>query len=293
VSRFEFRATTEADAQRVADLIRAFDSAFNDDPEQTSAQDVVDWWLREGESRLVLEEGELVGYAFLQHRNGRYDGDGYVHPCAFGRGVGAAIVDWVVDRARELGSPETRLAVVGNDDRAACLLRSRGFARIRSFFRMIVDLDEEPPPVEWPAGFTVSALAPGEERLLHETAEDAFEDHWEHTPRSFEQWLAVRRLEPELTFIVRARDGDAAAAAICLREQFGMGWVNVIGTRRAYRRRGLGAALLRHSFRELYRRGARRIGLGVDAENPTGATRLYERAGMRIAYRADVYARRL
>jgi ribosomal protein S18 acetylase RimI-like enzyme len=39
-------------------------------------------------------------------------------------------------------------------------------------------------------------------------------------------------------------------------------------------------ALLQHSFAEFYRRGMRRVGLGVDAQNLTGALRLYERAGM-------------
>ena len=58
-------------------------------------------------------------------------------------------------------------------------------------------------------------------------------------------------------------------------------------------RKGVGDALLRHAFGELYRRGARRVGLGVDAENPTGATRLYERVGMRVAYQSDVYAKKL
>jgi mycothiol synthase len=292
VTRLEFREATDEDAPAVADLIRAFDAAFSNEPEHTSAQDVRDWWLRQGESRLVLDGDELVGYAFLQRRNERYDGDGYVHPQAFGRGIGTAIVDWIEQRARDLGAPETRLAVLGNDERAACLLRNRGFTPIRSFFRMVADLPEQPLPSEWPAGFAVAPLAAGEERLLWQLVEDAFADHWEHTHRPFEEWLAARRLEPELTFVVRV-NGDPAAAAICKREQFGMGWVEVLGTRREYRRRGLGEALLRHAFRELYARGARRVGLGVDAANPTGATRLYERVGMHVLYRADVYTKTL
>jgi ribosomal protein S18 acetylase RimI-like enzyme len=50
---------------------------------------------------------------------------------------------------------------------------------------------------------------------------------------------------------------------------------------RPWRRRGLGLALLRHSFQEFFRRGRRKVGLGVDASSLTGATRLYEKAGMR------------
>jgi ribosomal protein S18 acetylase RimI-like enzyme len=49
-----------------------------------------------------------------------------------------------------------------------------------------------------------------------------------------------------------------------------------------YRQRGLGQALLRHTFAEFASRGFDAVGLGVDAENPTGAVRVYERAGMHV-----------
>ncbi len=60
-----------------------------------------------------------------------------------------------------------------------------------------------------------------------------------------------------------------------------MGWVNLLGVRRPWRRRGVALALLQHSFREFYARDRRKVGLGVDAQSLTGATRLYEKAGMR------------
>jgi ribosomal protein S18 acetylase RimI-like enzyme len=72
-----------------------------------------------------------------------------------------------------------------------------------------------------------------------------------------------------------------------------MGWIASIGVRDAWRKRGLGLALLLHAFGELYRRGQRRIGLGVDAHNPTGATRLYERAGMKVAWSAAIFEKEL
>jgi mycothiol synthase len=290
--KLEFREPTEQDAQSVADLICAFDDALQDDPEHVSRRDVLDWWRREGEARLVLDGETLVGFVFLQRRGERYDGDTFVHPDAFGRGVGSAIVDWVETRSRELGSPEARIGIFREDERAACLLRGRGFEPIRSFFRMVIDLEEEPPAPDWPDGFQVTPISAEEERDLHEVLEDAFADHWGHTHRPFEEWIRVRRLEHDLCFLVRRGD-ELAAAAECKREQFGMGWVDTLGTRRKYRRRGIGEALLAHAFRELYARGARRVGLGVDAENPTGATRLYERAGMRVASSADVYAKTL
>ena len=61
--------------------------------------------------------------------------------------------------------------------------------------------------------------------------------------------------------------------------------------RKPWRRRGLGETLLRAAFRELYLRGRRRVGLGVDAENVTGALRLYERVGMHVMRRGDNWVR--
>jgi ribosomal protein S18 acetylase RimI-like enzyme len=60
-----------------------------------------------------------------------------------------------------------------------------------------------------------------------------------------------------------------------------------------WRRRGIGEALLATVFAEFFRRGEHRVALGVDAENPTGATRLYERVGMRRFWEAVVYEKEI
>ena len=288
----EFREANDGDAEPVAALANAYEAAFSAEPDLNTGEEIREWWQRDGERRLVLDAGETIAFAFLELRGGRYELDAFVHPSAFGRGIGTRLVEWGEERARALGAPDLRSAILAADSRGACLLRSRGFEHLRSFFRMMIDLEHEPPPAAWPAGFEVATLASGEERLIYEVVEDAFEDHWDHTRRTMEEWLSRRRLEHDLCFLVRAGE-RVAAGAECRRELFGMGWVNTLGTRREFRRLGLAEALLRHSFRELYARGARRVGLGVDAENPTGATRLYERVGMRIAWRADLYTKSL
>jgi mycothiol synthase len=63
--------------------------------------------------------------------------------------------------------------------------------------------------------------------------------------------------------------------------------------RHAWRRKGVGLALLLHTFGDLYRRGFPAVALGVQGENPTGAPRLYERAGMTVSRRYDHYAKHL
>jgi mycothiol synthase len=55
------------------------------------------------------------------------------------------------------------------------------------------------------------------------------------------------------------------------------------------RRAGLGLVLLQSGFAALWRRGHTRVGVEVDSENETGATRLYERAGMKVTRRYATY----
>jgi GNAT superfamily N-acetyltransferase len=71
-----------------------------------------------------------------------------------------------------------------------------------------------------------------------------------------------------------------AAGTICTGDTYGGGWVHAVFTRRPWRNRGVGAALLADSFARFWERGEHSVGLGVDPASDTGAFRLYERAGM-------------
>ena len=73
----------------------------------------------------------------------------------------------------------------------------------------------------------------------------------------------------------------------------GRGWVSSLAVRDAWRRRGIGEALLRAAFARFRERGMTTVVLNVDRDNTTGATRLYERAGMRLRRRWLVVAKTL
>ncbi len=105
--------------------------------------------------------------------------------------------------------------------------------------------------------------------------------------------LGVPQFDPELILVVW--DGDEiAAASIDYQKRLGdWGLISRLGVRDGWRRQGLGLSLLHESFRRFAERGETMAALGVDSENPTGATRLYERAGMRILWRADVWRKEL
>ena len=85
--------------------------------------------------------------------------------------------------------------------------------------------------------------------------------------------------DPSLWFLVRTGE-EVVAATRNDPERSGGGWIGALGVRPAWRGRGLAKALLLHSFHEFHRRGQRRVGLGVDSQNASGATRLYESIGM-------------
>jgi hypothetical protein len=59
------------------------------------------------------------------------------------------------------------------------------------------------------------------------------------------------------------------------------GWVGELGVLKPWRGRGIASALLRRAFATFAARELPRVMLNVDAANPTGAVRLYERLGMR------------
>jgi GNAT superfamily N-acetyltransferase len=231
--------------------------------------------------------------------------DGYVHPDATGRGVGSLLLGAAEPRAIELAAEApldqpiwAETAHLVGDPAAPALLASRGYTMLRTYHRMIIDLDGEIPSAVWPDGLELRPFDPDRHgRMLKDALDEAFVDEWGHEMRDYESWeervLGVPQFDPELILVVW--DGEEiAAASIDYQKRLGdWGLVSLLGVRAGWRRRGLGLSLLHESFRRFADRGETKAALGVDSENPTGATRLYERAGMRILWRADVWRKEL
>jgi mycothiol synthase len=298
---FAVRPPRLEDAEAVAQVTSALDSSFGiEDTEQPD--DIRDEWrdLDLTRDAWVWErDGKIVAYAavFARGEDKRLIVDGYVDPEYAGRGLGAAIAETTERRARERGVPQLENGVLGNDRGAADLLRSRGYRDVRHFYRMRIELGEPPPQPRWPEGFEVSVFDPAEAREFHDALEDGFADEWGHTEEPFEAFskrrLEEERFDPTLWATVRA-DGEIAAVLIADWKRHGeAGWIGSVAVRKPWRRRGLGEALLLRSFGQFYERGERVVQLGVDAENATGATRLYERVGMSVGFEAVIYAKEL
>jgi ribosomal protein S18 acetylase RimI-like enzyme len=282
----EPRPPRDDEAEAVAELLN--EHAERVAGAKVSAAEVRRWWETEvdRESRVRIVPG--FGYADLSDFAGRWWAD----VRSSDRAAFAALLDWTETAA---GRP-LRCHCDSADTEAAAMLEARGYAVIRSSYRMAIELGDEPPPdADWPDGIEVRTMREGEEHAVYEAEQESFADHWEFTPRSFDEWQR-RRLHPagfarELWFLATAGD-EIAGVALCGHDPSGDpsgGWVNELGVRRPWRRRGIALALLRHAFRELHAVGKRRVTLGVDAENTTGAVVLYEQAGMRQIRRFDTY----
>lgn len=289
-------------------LVRACDRAVYGDSDWT-AEELREEWEDldlERDAWLALVNGRIAG---VLHRYGRRGGrvlaDGYVHPEMTGRGVGARLLEMVERRARELAAEvpagdrvTVETAHLVGDPRAPVLLAGRGYERVRTFFRMTVHLDRTPPAPDWPSGLELRPLEP--ERDGHQVqaaVDEAFALEWGYERRPYDDWfdnvLGWHRFDPLLCPAVWDGDELAAVSLNYPKRMGDWGWIGTLAVRPAWRRRGLGLALLRESCRRFHARGEQVVALGVDAENPTGATRLYERAGMSVLWQADVWQKEI
>jgi ribosomal protein S18 acetylase RimI-like enzyme len=197
-----------------------------------------------------------------------------------------------------------RTGAAHHDKLSTGCIQKQGWTLIRSFYRMVTDLESAPEVPPAPAGIKIRPYDPATEtESVYLAFEDAFRDHYGFVERPFESGFAEFKhnlinmpgYDPSTWFV--ALDGDEIAG-VCLcdpvdAQDSESGWVNELGVRRAWRKQGLGYHLLKHAFAAFYARGQKRAALGVDTNSLTGALRLYEKAGMRIARQYDQFEKEL
>jgi mycothiol synthase len=264
--------------------------------------------------RLVFApSGQLVGYIEVWTTS-----KPLVHPWTWGRvdpdyeglGIGTWLLHWAEQRAlRELPSVPAelrfapRVGTVREAEKPKRLFEEMGYQHIRGSYHMLIEMEAPVPEPQFPEGITLRTYnAETDAAAVYRAVEDSFRDHFGFVEQPFEEGLKrfkhfweTATSDPTLMFL--AMDGEAIAGInLCQPRSFDdseMGWVGTLGVLRPWRKRGLGLALLHHSFNEFYRRGKRKVGLGVDAQNLTGALRLYENAGMHIHLAHDLYEKEL
>ncbi|HEY2887980.1 MAG TPA: GNAT family N-acetyltransferase [Candidatus Limnocylindrales bacterium] len=184
----------------------------------------------------------------------------------------------------------------------AQLAARRGYRVVRYGMEMRRPVSDPIPEVTLPDGLEVRPVRPEDHRRIWDADVEAFRDHWEATERTeadFEGWFTRPSLDTTLWQAAWAGDEVAGAILTSLdaEENARLGvsraWLDHISVRRPWRRRGVAASLIASTLHLLRARGIEEAALGVDAENPSGAVRLYERMGFRrfqtgISYRKDL-----
>ncbi len=315
---FRARPPVLDDAEAVTDLLNAQSIALIGCPRYQAHQFLNDWQAPSfnlATDALIVQTGDgtILGYGEVWDTapHVRMYASVTAHPAYLGQGVGTYLSAWVEARARQAldkapdGARVTlQQGTMSANKAARQFLEAHGYIHTRYFFRMLIELDAPPPPAVWPAGIMVRTFE--QERdlpALIRASNEGFRDHWGYVEHPFEETLAdwaqwIRddpEHDPSLWFLPCFGD-EIAALCLCaakMTEDPEMGYVMSLAVRPAWRRHGLGLAMLHHAFGEYYRRGLHKVSLDVDADSLTGALRLYERAGMHKIRESLAYEKEL
>jgi mycothiol synthase len=303
------RRPTLDDLPEILALVHASDIAAVGEPDFTADEvrerltdphidPAVDSWLA------LDEAGAIVGWTY-PHNAGGGDSDFlevFVHPergRPAMRPLLALIMGRMVERAAQFGHEryQVRAGAIPTEQPYIDALIEAGFVFHRQHARMRMPLDDVSPiPPESPAGAVLRPVRGDDEgdlRAFHAVLEEAFRDT-DDLAVDYETWRAQLAGEPTVLFdewFVAEVDGQVVGSLQSSDSGIddNEGWVKRLAVLRAYRRRGLGEALLRRAFAVYRAKGRSHAGLGVDLENPTKAVRLYLAVGMTPLYRANVY----
>jgi GNAT superfamily N-acetyltransferase len=199
--------------------------------------------------------------------------------------------------SRAKGKLELSIQISEKNQTLLQLFALNGYHSNLSFITMELRLDEAPPAPQWTEGLHVRTFVPGQdEQTVYETDEEAAKDKGYHNPLSYEAW--VKRMgmndeafDPNIWFL--ACEGEKIAGVVLNahdREPNTI-WVDHLSVRRKWRKKGIGKALLLHSFGEFYKDGMRIVKLNVDSKSLTNAPRLYESVGMKTVQQYHIYTK--
>ena len=290
--------------------------------EITDAQAIRNEWISPGfdpmeDIRVVFApNGQMVGYIEVWTTV-----KPVVHPWVWGRvdpdyedlGIGTWLLGWAEERAlRELPNVPAglrfgpRVGTFREAGKPKRLFEDMGYHHIRSSYHMLIEMAAPVPEPVWPEGIILRTFDQEmDAEAVYRAEDESFQDHFGYVKQPFEEGLKrfkhfvleAQDFDPTLLFLaVDEASAEIAGINICRPHSYDdpdMGWVGTLGVLRPWRKRGIGLALLRHSFNEFYQRGKRKVGLGVDAQNLTGALRLYESAGMHVHQAYDQYEKEL
>ena len=295
---FTARGATQDDVEPALVLYNRWSQSVIGRDEITDAQAIRREWQSPGfdpaeDIRVVFApNGRMVGYIEVWTTV-----KPPVHPWMWGRvdpeyegmGIGTWMLHWAEQRASSAlpHVPDElrfapRVGTFREAEKSKNLFEAIGYRHIRSSYHMLINMDAPVPEPEFPKGITLRTFnLETDAEAVYRADNEAFRDHFGFVEMPFEEGFqrfkhfTIELEEFDPTFWFLAMDGDQIAGFnLCRSHSYDdpdLGWVGELGVLRPWRKHGLGLALLRHSFNEFYRRGRRKVGLGVDAQNLTGA----------------------
>jgi mycothiol synthase len=281
VADIEIRPAGEEDVEAAYGVLVACDLGrwFDLTLEQFRA-----WWPAY-RGTWMAEEGTAVGYAAARSD----EVEVYVVPESRRRGIGTRLL-----AKAEAAAEEHRITATARRDEAAAapFLERHGYRVASETWLMQIDLDREPPQAVWPERIGVRSFRIEDARAVKELLDVAYAKEPDFREEPFEDWsrfmLDDTSFEAESWFVAEADDGSLAGAALNWKE----GYVKDLVVHPAYRRRGLGEALMLHTFRHFKARREPTVTLKTDSNNTSQAWRLYERLGMRTIRTYDDFEKR-
>lgn len=308
MSELRWAAPTRADDGEWVDLLAAMEAA--DERGETYTVDDLDdewesvWSHPDADATFVWDGPQLVGFAWLKAMPGAREEHkvacwGGVRPDHRRHGLGTALLDWTVRRGSEVAAgfdpalPAKLLMDAADQQQDLLAVATRaGFDPVRRFLEIARPVTASVPEVAAPPGLELVPWSPEldeEARLAHT---EAFADHWGSEPRSAEEWAqwftGHRSFRPDLS-VLAVELASGTVVALVLTAAYAQdwerhpveAWINTVGTRRAWRGKGVARWLMTDVHRRIAAAdtGFERVILGVDSDNPTGALGLYRSLG--------------
>jgi len=231
-----------------------------------------------------------------------------VHPDWRRRGLGRALLAWAEARAATgaavgtMGPLDLPHVLAGWSDleipESAPFAAAAGYHVEGYGVMMTRPLDAPIPDAPMPDGLEVRPVRPEDHRAIWDADCEAFQDHRDpsiRTEEDFVHWYGQPDIDTSLWEV--AWDGEEVAGSVMnfvfpeenARLGLSRGWLEHVSVRRPWRKRGLASALMVRSMRRLRDLGLAEAALGADAENLSGAVRLYEALGFRRLRTAASY----
>lgn len=254
--------------------------------------------------------GEVIGYSRvfwekLSEGARVYNSYGNIFPEWRRKGIGTAMLAYNQARLRQIAlqhpqdGPRFYQSWAADTEKSTnALLIKHGYEPVRYELEMVRDLSEPFPEAPLPEGLEIRPVKEEHIWQIFNAADEAFQDHWGYRPLTsteYEGWMKDPNFRPGLWKV--AWDGDQVAGSVQNfynpeeNKKFNRkrGYTEGISTRRPWRRRGLASALIVESLRMFKEMGMTETSHGVDAQNTSGALRVYKRLGYQVFKQHTIY----